>query len=75
LELNNLLAVVRRCFRWAVSKDLIDADPTTGVLKPLAKEPTRDRVLTDEEIVAFWKGCDAINWPFGPVFKLLLLTG
>jgi integrase len=74
LELNNLLAVVRRCFRWAVSKDIVDTDPTTGVLKPLAKEPKRDRILTDDEIMSFWQGCDAISWPFGPVFKLLLLT-
>jgi len=26
------------------------------------------------EICAFWQGCDAIGAPFGPMFKLLLLT-
>src|ERR1700730_16749378 len=25
-------------------------------------------------IVWFWQACDEIGWPFGPIFKLLLLT-
>ena len=28
----------------------------------------------DAEIRAFWKGCDELGWPFGPLFRLLLLT-
>jgi hypothetical protein len=36
--------------------------------------PSRDRYLDDDEIKSFWQGCDQIGWPFGPVFKLLLLT-
>jgi integrase len=27
------------------------------------------------EIIAFWKGCGEIGYPFGPVFKLLAVTG
>jgi integrase len=31
-------------------------------------------VLSDDEIVAFWNGCDSLGWPFGSLFRLLLLT-
>jgi integrase len=43
-------------------------------LKPPAAEQSRDRVLTDDETIAFWQACDAIGWPFGPLAKTLLLT-
>jgi len=35
----------------------------------------RDRVLSDEEIKAFWQAASAEGWPFSSVFKVLLLTG
>ena len=35
----------------------------------------RDRVLSDEEIRLVWSAFDSIGWPFGPIGKLLLLTG
>ena len=43
-------------------------------MKPPTKERARDRALTDDEIRWFWLACDEIGCPFGPVFKLLLLT-
>ena len=44
-------------------------------LKPLIKEVSRDRVLTDDEIIAYWKGCEVEGYPFEQFGKLLLLTG
>jgi integrase len=35
----------------------------------------RDRVLTDSELAAVWKAAEKIGWPFGPTFRLLMLTG
>jgi integrase len=72
---NQLLGTVQRCFRWAKSQALIVDNPAVDVPMPLKTVPTRDRVLTDAEIKAFWIGCDQLGWPFGPLFKLLLLTG
>jgi integrase len=37
--------------------------------------PARERTLTDSEIAIFWRGCNEIGWPFGPLFQLMLLTG
>jgi integrase len=62
-------------FRWAVGEDHIQTNPMTGIRGDrFGKSVDRDRVLTEDEIVAFWRSCEAIGWPFGPIGKLLLLT-
>ncbi len=73
VQANRTLAVLRRLFNWAVEREIISASPVTGLKMPSA-ETARDRALTDEEIRHFWIGCDKLGWPFGPMFKLLLLT-
>ena len=67
------LAVLRRFFNWTVEREIISSSPLAGLRAPTA-EAARDRVLTDAEIRLFWVGCDKLGWPFGPMFKLLLLT-
>jgi integrase len=64
---------LRTFFGWAIANDLTEGDPTAGVRKP-AKEVARNRVLTDEEIIAFWSGTEQLGAPFGHLFRLLLLT-
>lgn len=71
---NHVLAYTRAMLNWAVSNDLIETNPCDGLKMP-APLVERDRALDDDEIRVFWRGCDAIGWPFGPLFKLLLLTG
>ena len=73
VQANRILARLRTLFGWAVEKDRIAANPCEG-LKPPTKEKSRDRVLTNDEIKLFWSACDELGWPFGPLFKLLLLT-
>lgn len=71
---NRVLAHVRKFFNWCVSRDILDFSPVMGVSPP-APERQRDRVLSDNEIRWFWQACDAAGQPFGPLGKLLLLTG
>lgn len=71
---NRVLAHVRKFLNWCVERDIIEANPATGV-KPPVPENQRDRVLTDAEIRLFWRACDDAGQPFGPFGKLLLLTG
>src|SRR5262249_224372 len=40
-----------------------------------AKETTRDRVLTEEELIAIWNAALALGFPFGDYFRFLTLTG
>jgi integrase len=73
IQANRTLARLRALFNWAIEKDRISASPVSH-MKPPTKERGRDRALTDDEIRWFWQACDEIGWPFGAVFKLLLLT-
>jgi integrase len=73
IQANRTLARLRALFNWAIEKDRISASPVEH-MKPPTKERARDRALTDDEIRWFWLACDEIGWPFGPIFKLLLLT-
>jgi integrase len=73
IQANRTLARLRALFNWAIEKDRISASPVDHI-KPPTKERARDRALSDDEIRWFWQACDEIGWPFGAVFKLLLLT-
>lgn len=70
---NRVLAAVRRLFAWAVERDLIAASPAANV-RPIAKEVSRDRVLSDAELRAFWIVTAAMDYPWGPFLRTLALT-
>jgi integrase len=63
-----------KMFGWALQHRKIKASPSVGVFVPPAPK-SRDRVLSTDEIVRFWRATDKVNQPFGPMLKLLLLTG
>ena len=69
-----LFADIRPIFAWALDRAAIEANPMTGMKGPQLSN-ARDRVLSDEEIKAFWQAAGELNWPFENVFKVLLLTG
>jgi integrase len=71
---NRVLSAVRKLFNWALARDVIQASPCTLVTPP-APERSRDRVLSDNEIRLVWNAADGDGWPFGPLVKLLVLTG
>ena len=63
-------------FRWALSQDIVEIDPTAG-LKAYDPGTPRDRVLDLEEIKALWIWLDSQILPQDPaeILKLELLTG
>jgi integrase len=63
-------------FRWALSQDIVEADPTAG-LTPYDRGAPRDRVLTLEEIELVWKwlDTDALSLEAADILKLELLLG
>src|SRR4051812_15555099 len=71
---NRVLAHVKRLFRWAAGRDIIEADPAAHVEKP-SPERRRERVLTDDELVAVWRASERIGGPFGAGVRLLVATG
>lgn len=72
---NRTLAVVRKMFNFALTRDLVPGSPCIGVQAP-APENRRDRVLSPEEIKTFWQGIDQtrITPAMGLALKLMLVT-
>jgi integrase len=71
---NRVFAHTRKFFNWCAERHWITEPPTKHISRP-AEEQARDRILNNEEIERLWQGCDDLGWPFGPYFKLLLVTG
>jgi integrase len=69
-----LFATLRRMMRWAVNQGDLDRSPIDGMDAP-AKAPSRDRVLDDGEMLLVWKATAELGYPFGPLIRLLILTG
>src|SRR5262245_35002233 len=71
---NRVLAAVRKLFNWSIARDILAASPCVGV-KPPTAERARDRVLSDDELRLVWQAADKLGGTFGPLVKLLALTG
>ena len=63
-------------FRWALSQDIVETDPTAG-LTPYDQGAPRDRVLSLEEIKLVWRWLDSgsLSPDAAEILKLELLTG
>ena len=55
IQANRTLALLRKMYNWAISRDLVEINPCTAVKMP-AKENRKDRMLTEDEIRIFWDG-------------------
>lgn len=62
-------------YTWALPRlDRLQSNPCRDAGRP-AKGKARDRVLTNEELRALWIAADGEGFPWGPAFKLMMLTG
>lgn len=71
---NRVLAHIRGFLNWCRERDIVQVCPTDNMKAPV-KEVSRERVLTDQEVRWFWAACDKTGEPWGPLGKVLLLTG
>lgn len=72
-QADEIRKLLRTLFKWAMDRELVTSDPTE--VSKRAQYNPRDRALSDDEIKLFWDGCDRLGYPFGPIFKLMLVTG
>jgi integrase len=74
-----LFGHVRRLFNWAIGRGSYDltASPCDR-LKPtdaIGKRTARTRTLTDEELCILWRVTGRLGYPFGSMYRFLLLSG
>ena len=70
---NRLLAVLRKLFNWSVSRGIITASPCEGLSAPY-REKARDRVLSNDELVAIINTAKQMGGAFGSIIRMLILT-
>ncbi len=70
--------VLRLLFGFATDKERRhfrpSASPMLGI-KPPGAAGKRERVLSDHELRYAWLAAGGLGWPFGPIVRLLILTG
>lgn len=71
---NRIRAALVAFSKWAWVRGYIDIDIGAGIAKA-TKETARDRVPSISEIQAIWKASYHMGELWGPIFRLLLLTG
>jgi integrase len=71
---NKVLKTIKTFLRWCVGRAVLDLSPADGVPLP-AREVTRDRVLTDDELARVIVAARTIGEPYGAIVEFLALTG
>lgn len=75
---NRVLAVVRKMFRFAISRDIVQSNPCEAIEAP-AKESSRERVLSESEIRTLWQELESdvlhMSESVRMVFRFMLATG
>lgn len=65
---------LRLLFGYAVDRHAIPSSPMAN-MRPPSKVEKRERTLTDDELRMVWQCAGGLGWPFGPIVRLLILTG
>jgi integrase len=78
-QAHNVLGHVRKLFNWAIGRGTygLEASPCDR-LRPgdvIGKKAVRTRILTDRELLALWRASGRLGYPYGPLLRLLMLTG
>jgi integrase len=75
----NILVHIQSLFGWALHRGIYGLEHSpTDRLKPsqlIGALPPRQRVLADQELAALWRAADQLGYPFGPLVRMLVLTG
>lgn len=70
---NRMVTMLKTFFGWCVERGYIADNPAAGIGRQ-ARESTRERVLDMGELARVWAACEALEYPFGTIARLLMLT-
>lgn len=73
----NTLTIAKAFFAWACDEEYLDVSPAAMIRpeKLIGQHQPRQRILSDAEIKSFWQATPQLDYPFGDLFRLLLLCG
>ena len=78
-QARNLLGIIKMFFNWARGEKRygLKVNPCADLKaeKLIGAKMSVDRFLNDTEIAAFWRATGRMGYPYGPLYRLLLLTG
>ncbi len=78
-QARNLLGIIKMFFGWVRRQKRygLTANPCADLSAKHLIGPKMpvDRFLDDAEIAAFWRATGRMRYPYGPFYRLLLLTG
>jgi len=63
-----------KLFHWAIDRELIQSNPITRLDRDEVYVE-RERVLSLHELRRVWDAADDLGYPFGPMYRMLILTG
>lgn len=71
---NHALVAIKVFFKWCERQGYLERSPV-DLLTARTRQASRDRVLTDIELAAVWQAAKTEPHPYGPIVRLLILTG
>jgi integrase len=77
-QARNLLGYLKTFFRWANKRDTygLEGSPCEYLkATDIAERQASERTLNDAELLAFWEATGRLPYPYGPIYRLLLLSG
>jgi integrase len=72
-EANHFFGVLKTFFNWCEQRQLVTRSPIATLSKP-AREKSRDRTLSNDELSAIWNA-SAAHTQFNTIVRLCILTG
>jgi integrase len=69
---NRCLAYTNAFFNWCIDQEILELSPSATVKKP-TKERQRDRFHSLDELREIWKAAGTLGYPFGPLYRLLIV--
>jgi len=78
-QAHNAMGYLRRMFNWAIGTHEFGLTVSPlAQLKPkdlIGKRKERERILSDVELRAVWEAAGEMGYPYGPLFRTMILTG
>lgn len=62
-------------FSWSARRGIIAVNPMGGLRRPDLAYTSRKRWLTMDEVRRVWEAAGDLGYPFGDMYRLLMLTG